>query len=81
MKHANDATSVSLAVEELWQEPFDPVLAFKIQGQVDSDFPSLPEESFLLAIQTEFQMQLFQQHASKLICLDSTHGTNAYRFY
>ena len=80
IKHEDDATSVSLAVEELRQEPFNPVLAFKPQGVELPEFPLLPKQTFLLVIQTKFQMQLFQQHASKVICIDSTHGTNAYRF-
>ena len=35
----------------------------------------LPADSFLLAIQTRHQQQLFQAFASKVVCMDSTHGT------
>ena len=51
-----------------------------IQGSKSSEYPSLPEEAFILAIQTKFQLELYKQHASTILCIDSTHGTNQYRF-
>ena len=80
MKHDNDATSVSLTVSELQQESFNPVLLFKPQGVILPEYATLSESSFVLAIQTEFQMHLFQRYGGKILCIDSTHGTNAYRF-
>lgn len=80
MRHQDDATSVSLVVAELQQEPFNPVLVYKPQGVLDNQYPSLPMESFILIIQTEFQMQLYRKYAHKILCIDSTHCTNAYRF-
>ena len=71
---------VSLLVSELHEESFDPVLFFKPQGSKSSEYPSLPEEAFILAIQTKFQLELYKQHASTILCIDSTHGTNQYRF-
>ena len=56
MLHQDDATSASLLVGELQQEPFDPVLVYKPQSVLDNQYPSLPMESFILIIQTEFQM-------------------------
>ena len=32
------------------------------------------------ALQTEFQWDLYRKHASTVICIDSTHKTNAYDF-
>ena len=78
--HEDDATSVTLLVSELREESFDPVLFFKPQGSKSPDHPSLPEESFILAIQTKFQLELYKQHANTILCIDSTHGTNQYRF-
>ena len=80
MWHQDDATSVSLVVAELQQEPFNPILVYKPQGILDNQYPSLPTESFTLIIQTEFQMQLYRKYAHKILCIDSTHCTNAYRF-
>ena len=80
MKHSDDATSVSLTVAKLQQESFNPVLIFKPQGVILPEYATLSESSFVLAIQTEFQMHLFQRYGEKILCIDSTHGTNAYRF-
>ena len=80
MRHQDDATSVSLVVAELQQESFNPILVYKPQGTLDSQYPSLPVDSFILIIQTEFQMQLYRKYAHKILCIDSTHCTNAYRF-
>lgn len=79
-RHEDDATSVTLFVSELQGEKFDPVLFFKPQGCKSPKYPNLPEESFILALQTDFQLKLYKQHASSIVCIDSTHGTNQYRF-
>ena len=42
----------------------------------------LHEEDFVLALQTPFQAHMLQNCGhDKIICIDSTHGTNAYDFY
>ena len=79
-RHEDDATSVTLMVAELQHEPFDPVLIFKPQGSLDDSHPMLHKDSFVLVIQTEFQMELYRKYASTILCVDSTHGTNQYRF-
>ena len=71
---------VSLYVAELQQETFNPVLIYKPQGECSSTHSSLPLESFVLAVQTEFQLDPYQRYASSVLCIDSTHGTNAYNF-
>ncbi len=53
---------------------------YKSQGVVDSLFPTLSSEAFVLALQTEFQLQQYRKYASTVLCIDSTHGTNAYNF-
>lgn len=78
-RHEDDATSVSMIVAELEQESFNPILIFKPQGKVDQTL-SLESDSFVLAIQTQFQMELYRKHVSTIMCIDSTHGTNQYRF-
>ena len=79
-RHENDAISVAMIVAELKEEPFDPILIFKPQSIKDLTQPTLPTESFLLAFQTQFQMELYRKHASTILCIDSTHGINQYRF-
>ena len=34
----------------------------------------------MLAIQTEWQKELYEEYSSSILCIDSTHGTNAYQF-
>ena len=80
IRNQEDAISVDLFVRELQQEPYDPILLYKCQHEIDPAYPTLPRESFLLALQTEFQKQLYKDHASKVLCIDATHGTNAYKF-
>ena len=79
IRHQDDARSVCLAVSDLQQEsePYNPVMAFKVQGEEHS---LLPKEAFVLAIQTEFQREMYRKYAERIHCIDSTHGTNAYRY-
>ena len=80
IKHRDDATSVMLAVAELQQEEYNPILFFKQQHVVDAQYPQFSGEAFLLMFQSEFQQQMYMRFASKILCVDSTHGTNAYKF-
>ena len=48
--------------------------------EANPEHPSLLKEAFILAIQTKFQLDLYEQHASTILCIDSTHGTKQYRF-
>ena len=73
-------TSATILVSELKEESFNPILLFKCQVNQDPEYPTLSADSFVLAIQTQFQMELYQQYASIILCIDSMHGTNQYRF-
>ena len=72
IRHRDDAQSVSLAVAELQQE-LNPVVAFKVQGIKNPLYPTLPEDAFFLAIQIEFQMDLYRKYVGRVLCFDSTH--------
>ena len=76
----NDAISVDMIVHELEHESYNSVLLYKPQGVVDSKLPKIPQSGFLLAIQTQFQRDIYCQYAPTVICLDSTHKTNIYDF-
>ena len=78
-RHAEDAVSVDLLVNELQKEKYNPILLYKPQGIVDPNMP-VPQDRFVLALQTEFQQNMYQQYASSVICIDSTHKTNVYDF-
>ena len=79
-RHKDDATSVSLFISELQHESFSPVVVFKPQGEKHPKYPNISKEAFVLVIQTKFQLQLNKKHAPTIMCIDSTHGTNQYRF-
>ena len=79
-RHKDDATSVTIIVEELRQEPHNPILLFKPQGSSCTEFPLIHHDGFLLIMQTEFQKELYSKYAHTVLCVDSTHGTNSYRF-
>eukprot|EP00794_Sanderia_malayensis_P020831 gene20831-22875_t len=84
--HPDDATSVFHIVKKISSEQFDPVLLYKPQGEDvvvgPDDMHGTPRETqtFLFAMQTKEQLAMFEKHASKIVCLDSTHCTNKYDF-
>ena len=80
MKHQDDATSVQMMVNELRNELYDPVLFYKPQHKKSPDYPCLPDDAFVLAIQTLWQKEMYEKFSTTVFCIDSTHGTNAYRF-
>ena len=77
-RHNDDAVSVDRIVRELQQETPSPVLTYKPQGIADHAI-GLPDDTFFLALMTEFQARLFQDFSEKVVCLDSTHKTNQYK--
>ena len=79
-RHDNDAMSDSILVREIQQKPFNPVLIHKPQGMILEEFPTLAKKSSVLAVQREFQMEIYRKFCNKILCIDSTHSTNAYRF-
>ena len=78
VRHKNDLTNVRVWVQEMSTLEYNPVLIFKPQGESKDNFT---ENDFLLVLQTEFQRDMFQRFCSVAVCVDATHGTNAYDFY
>ena len=58
--------------------PFNPILFFKSQGKLTIEFP---EDYFLLAFQTRYQLDMLRAFGGNVVCCDATHGTNVYGFY
>jgi len=79
-QHTEDAISVDRIVQQLQTETPSPVLLYKPQGIDDSNMPLLLKDTFLLVLMTDFQASLFETFCSKIVCVDSTHKTNQYRF-
>lgn len=79
-RHAEDAISVDRIIKELQQESPSPILLYKPQGVTNPDHTSLGQSSFLIVIMTAFQASILNTFSHKIVCLDSTHKTNQYRF-
>ncbi len=43
-------------------------------------YPTISKDSFIIAVQMEFQVELYRKFSTKILCIDATHCTNAYRF-
>ena len=64
-RHHDDAISDDRMVAELEAEPPSPIIGYKAQGIQHVKYPSLPDESFILFLMTDFQ-------ASTLLKMGST---------
>ena len=76
-EHSDDAESVRMKVCSLQQEQTNPILLYKAQfdkGDI------LGDSDFILAIMTKEQAEVYTQFGSTILCLDSTHSTNQYKF-
>ena len=78
-KDSDDANSVLYWVEEMQGEKYNPVICFKRQGE-EYEEQGVDKNDFLFGLQTEFQKDMFRKYATKLVCVDTTHGTTAYDF-
>ncbi|XP_070179010.1 uncharacterized protein [Littorina saxatilis] len=78
-KDAADGMSTHLWVDQLATETDNPIIYYKPQGQT-KDTDTLQENDFLLCIQTQFQREMMNRQANKMVCIDSTHKTTQYDF-
>lgn len=74
--------SVRLLVEEMNDEHDSPILFYKAQGeQQPNTCEYLEQNDFAIALQTSLQAEMMKQLVpDKVLCIDSTHGTNGYAF-
>ena len=80
--HPDDATSVYLIVKKLQQEKYNSVLLYKPQNEpvIAGPLSIPPDDLFLWGYMTKEQEVMLKKNASKIVCLDSTHETNQYKF-
>lgn len=75
-RDSNDSISVKLWVTEMKSHEAEcPVLYYKNQNESVS---YLDKADFALVLMTNFQAQQIIKFGSEKICIDGTHGTNAY---
>jgi len=78
-KHQNDLFSVKIWVEEMRALGNDnPVLYVKFQHEED---PVFKKDDFVLVLMTQFQREMYLQFGNDIVCIDGTHGLNAYDFH
>ncbi|KAF0707929.1 Transporter [Aphis craccivora] len=77
----NDATSVDIWVEQMKQEKENnPVIYYKKKGEVDGN-NILDLKDFCIILMDPSQMHMLKQFGNgKIVCIDGTHGLNAYDF-
>jgi len=83
-RHSSDVVSVHLWVKQMEEKENCPILFYKQQGESLADIgvhQSLSKDDFTLVIQTPIQAEVLQLCGkNKVVCIDSTHGTNGYDF-
>ncbi|KAK3928240.1 Zinc finger protein 511 [Frankliniella fusca] len=80
----DDATSLSHKVDSLLEEHYNPVLLFKPWMEKTKIGPegteNLPDDLFILAIQTEEQLNMMKEGCKTMLMMDDTHGLTQYGF-
>jgi hypothetical protein len=76
----NDALSVAATVKKLQMEGDNGVFFYQPQGLTLVEYPELKQDDFVLAYMSLAQEELLRMFGSSIICIDGTHGTNAYGF-
>lgn len=56
------------------------IFFFSILGIILQEYPQMEENDFLLIIMNDAQCCLLKQFGNNIICIDDTHGMNAYGF-
>ena len=80
-RHHDDATSVAAWVEEMRGMGDDNVVHYYKPQSADDGKTGLKREDLLIVLQTPIQAKMFKKFAEgKVVCVDATHGTNAYEF-
>lgn len=78
VRHTNDAISVEAWVNAMKDNQC--VLFYKSQNLTLSEHPGLKSEDFVLIIMNDGQRQMLEKFSSDCVCIDGTHGLNAYNF-
>ena len=72
MRHADDATSVNMIVNELRGEPYGPILLYKPQHNTSPEFATIPDNVFILGILTQWR----KRGVCKVCKYDVLYGFN-----
>ncbi|XP_074604241.1 uncharacterized protein LOC141857650 [Brevipalpus obovatus] len=70
-RHSNDFQSLDLWIEELRASPENPVILYENPHD---------KQNFMLALMNNYQRYMLKAFGKNVVCIDSTHGCNAYKF-
>lgn len=70
-RHSDDFQSLELWIEEAKQYSDNPVVFY--------DNPH-DKQNFMLILMNDYQKYMLKKFGVNVVCIDSTHGTNAYKF-
>jgi len=74
----NDARSLHLTIQQLRNEGDEGVFLYKPSGVISDEYPGVSKDDFLMAYMSKSQEHMLSTYGSDIICMDGTHGTNAY---
>ena len=78
------STSTDLIINKLQLESYNCVIVYKPKGEAVESGPGtyndigIKKDIFVIRIQTEEQLEMFQKGSNKIHCINSTHNTNKY---
>ena len=72
-RNPNDLTSVCTWVEEFKEDPHNPILLFKPQGQQLENMDDVGTDDFMLVLQTQFQLDMLKANGDKCIIIHGFH--------
>ncbi|XP_072399071.1 uncharacterized protein [Diabrotica undecimpunctata] len=78
-RHKQDAVSVELWIQEMSGTENNPVVFYKPQNSECTAY-NLENNDICLILMSPVQAELLKKFGQDLICVDSTHGLNAYDF-
>lgn len=79
VRHTSDSVSVDAWVNEMKSQG-SLVRYYKPQSKLCKNYPFLRNDDFCLIIFNEAQLEILKKFGGDCICVDSTHGLNAYVF-
>lgn len=79
VRHHNDLVSVESWISEM-QSKCSLVRFYKAQGETSHEYSKLKFDDFMLIFFNDAQLELLKQFGNDCVCIDGTHGLNAYKF-
>lgn len=73
IRNENDVLSVEAWIHEMMALDKNPILLYKLPGEMNAELPDLEKNDFILGFMNEAQEEILKIYGSEVICIDSTH--------